>query len=181
MNEFTNVFNESMEEFLNIFSNIYNLDNEKLVKKYKYSYKKKRTGYMLFIKDLYREKKVNININFTKNSKIISEKWKNLDKNIKQVYNNKALLINKYQTENIEEIKENKENKEIKELPKIINKPKILYNDKLDDTKLEIFIYENKEYIKDNFNNVIEINDGEGKYIGIYKDDQDGCEIILLK
>jgi hypothetical protein len=180
MNDYVNIFNESMEEFLNIFSNIYNLNNKDLIKKYKYSHKKKRTGYMLFIKDLYKEKKVNTNINFTKNSKIISEKWKILDKNIKQVYNNKALLMNKYQTDDIENIK--KITKELKEdinnnkiIKKIIKK---LYNDNLDDTKLEFFYEKDKKYIKDNFNNIIEINDkNEGKYIGIYENNQ----IILIK
>jgi len=159
--EYINIYNNSLGDFLNIFSQSYNLDNEELKEKYTYVYSKKLTGYMLFVQDMYEKKKIDTNQKFTKNSKIISGMWKTIDKNVKKEYNDRALMQNS----------KGKPKKVVKIVEEEIKEPQIIYNNDLDNITLQEFEYNDKKYIKDIFNNIISINGkDEGEYIGIIKD-----------
>lgn len=162
--EHIEIFNNSLNEFLDIFSQNYNLENDELKKQYIYVHSKKLTGYMLFVQDMYEKKMIDTNEKFTKNSKIISQMWKTIDKNLKKEYNDKALMQNS----------SSKAKQVIKKVePVEIKEPEIIYNDNLDDTSLQEFQYENKTYLKDIYDNIIQINeDNEGTYVGCIKDNE---------
>ena len=167
MTEYVNLYNDCMGDFLDIFSKKYNLENENLREKYHYEHTKKLTGYMLFVQDMYQNKSINSENKFTNNSKIISQKWKTLDKNLKKQYNDTAMSRNtktkKVVIEIIEIIEEEKKDE------------KIIYNDELDCTDLTEIEKDGKKYIIDNYNNIINIDDTSGNYIGYVgyiKDDE---------
>ena len=162
--EYIELYNNSLGDFLDIFSKNYNLDTNELKDKYTYVYSKKLTGYMLFVQDMYKNNVLDSTEKFTNNSKIISNKWKTLDKNIKKGYNDKALEMNSKnkkpkKIEIVEEIKE----------PEI---PKIDYNGLSQNMTLFEFEKDGKKYIKDIFNNLIDIENNIGNYIGYIKDDE---------
>lgn len=155
MEEIINIYNNGFKLFSIELENKYNLDRNKLQKEYNYIYKKKITGYMLFVKEMYNNKELN-NLTISKTSKIISKKWKNLDKKTKQIYIDKANL-----------------HKNPKNIKKEIKPDKILnnnYNETLDNNILTKFIHNNKEYYIDNYNNIITVNNKLGKYVGYVQD-----------
>jgi len=162
--EYIDIYNNSLGDFLDVFSQNYNLDNKELKEKYTYVYSKKLTGYMLFVKDIYQTNTLNSEEKFSNNSKIISNKWKTLDKNIKQTYINKASTMNnKYKK--VKKVKKVEEKKEPE-------KPTIDYNNKLDDRTLFEYEKDGKKYIKDIYNNLIDISQDIATYIGYIKDDE---------
>jgi hypothetical protein len=162
MNDYVNLYNNSMSEFIDIFAKKYNLDIKKVKDDYKYVHKKRMTGYMLFVKDMYQQKNIDTDIKFTNNSKIISQKWKTIDKETKKKYNDKAKDMNN----SCKKIKDEENKKDENKNKKI----KVQYNDKLDDIYLNEVDYDGKQYIIDNFGNIIDIVDNIGTYIGYVKD-----------
>ena len=164
--EYVNLYNNSLGEFLDIFSKNYNLDTNELKEKYTYVHTKKLTGYMLFVQDMYNNDEINSDEKFTENSKIISNKWKTLDKNIKKEYNDKALKMNNKNKSPQKEVKKEPIEEEKKE-------DKIDYNSKLDNTTLIEFEKDGKTYIKDIFDNLIGLDESNiGTYIGYIKDNE---------
>ena len=161
--EYVGLYNDSLGEFLDMFSQTFNLDTVEIKERYHYVYSKKLTGYMLFVKDMYSSDKIDTNVKFTETSKMISKTWKELEKNLKKEYNDKALAMNN-------------KNKKKKEPVKVIVveevKPTIDYDGMLDDMELTEFEKDGKKYIKDVFNNIIEIKNSEGFYIGYIKDEE---------
>ena len=160
--EYIDIYNNSLGSFLDIFSKNYNLETKELKEKYTYVYSKKLTGYMLFVQDMYQNNMLDSDEKFTKNSKIISSKWKTLEKNIKKEY--KALAMNN-KNKKIKKIEKKEEKKE----PEI---EKIDYNGQLENTLLMEFEKDGKKYIKDIFNNLIDITNNIGNYIGYIKDNE---------
>ena len=164
MAEYIDIYNKSIGNFLEHFSKKYNLEANKIKEEYTYVYTKKLTGYMLFVKDMYKNNIINNNMLFKNNSKLISQKWKTLDPKIKKEYNDKAKSLNdvfKKPQQTIEKPK--KKQKEV---------IKVEYNTKLDDNILYEIIKDQKTYIIDNFKNIIDINNEEGMYVGYIKDDE---------
>lgn len=163
--EHIKIYNDSLGEFLDIFSKNYNLDTNELKQKYTYVHTKKLTGYMLFVKDMYAKEPTKNNEKFTERSKRISKKWKSLDKNIKKQYNDKAISMNNKN-------KKVKKPVKIEEKEPIVEEDKIDYNGELDNTTLFEFEKDGEKYIKDIFDNLIGINEENfGTYIGYIKDD----------
>ena len=160
--EYVDLYNNSMGEFLETFSQTFNLDTTEIKERYHYVYSKKLTGYMLFVKDMYSGDKINTNVKFTETSKMISKTWKELEKNLKKEYNDKALAMNN---------KNKKKPEPVKEVIVEEVKEQINYNDNLDNMGLTEFEKDGKKYIKDVFNNIIEIKNGEGLYIGYIKEE----------
>jgi len=164
--EYVKLYNDSLCEFLDVFSKNYNLDTNELKEKYTYVHTKKLTGYMLFVKDMYQSDQIDSNVKFTKNSKIISQKWKTLDKNLKKEYNDTALSMNSKN-------KKVKTPVKVEEKEPVIEEPKIDFNGQLDNTTLIEFEKDGKKYIKDIFDNLIGVNEEDiGTYIGYIKNDE---------
>jgi len=162
--EYVNLYNDSLFEFINIISKKYNLDSKKVKDEYKYVHTKKMTGYMLFVKDMYKQNNIDNDVKFTNNSKIISQKWKALDKDSKKVYNDKAKEMNNSYKKDAATVEKPKK-QQIKS-----TKIKVEYNNKLDDTTLTEVEYDGNKYVVDNFGNIIDITNDIGTYIGYIKD-----------
>ena len=155
MEEYINIYNQSLDKFLFSFSKGYNLSYEKLHKEYNYIHVAKCTGYMLYVQDMN-----DANNEFSNKPKIISKMWKELDKKLKKEYNAKAIKLKKKNNSTEPEVEEIKE----------IKKDEILYDELLYNTTLTEIIHNDKKYIKDVFDNVINIEGNEGTYIGYFKD-----------
>ena len=151
---YINIFNNSLDAFLNNVSKEYKLDKEELNETYKYNNMKKVSGYMLFVKEIYKTTEFT-NKKFVDNSKIISKKWKLMTVLEKEKYNKKAREINK---KNKKKSDKKKREKEDKEKINYIDK----YNDKLDNRALVEYEHKGIIYFKDCFDNII---NGKGEYV----------------
>ncbi len=157
------IYNKSIKEFANLFEDDI---SEKMQNTYSHFNNKKLTGYMLFVQDMYKELKTE-NITFSEKSKIISQKWKTIDKEKKNKY------IMEAAKRSVKKPKIVKKKKVVETVP---DKTRVTYDDSIIyNTKLKKIIYEDKFYIVDNFNNIIDTKTGH--YIGLY---QDG-NVILYK
>lgn len=157
--EYINLYNKSITNFIDNLTDRYsNLEND-IKEKYLYSDKKNTTGYILFIKDMYKENK---NID----KKTLSKKWKELNKVEKQKYLDKSKEINGKINKKNTKI-DNKKKQKQKQKDNIINifdYDKLLENNILYDIEID-----NKKYIIDIFKNIIDIK--TSKYIGYIKGD----------
>lgn len=151
---YINIFNTSLDLFLKDVSTNYNLDKEDLYEIYKYNNMKKVSGYMLFVKEIYKTTDF-IDKNFTDNSKIISVKWKTMTNTEKEKYNKIAREIN---NNNKKEKEKKKKRKTKEEKINLVD----TYNDKLNNTSLILIEHDGNVYYKDCFDNIINVN---GEYV----------------
>ena len=155
---YINIFNTSLDSFLNAVSDNYDLDKEELDETYKYNNMKKVSGYMLFVKDFYKFQHRDYHITnqkFVNDSKIISEKWKVMTSIEKEKYNKIAREIN---SKNKKEKDKKKKKKSIDEKTNYVDN----YNDKLDNRSMVEIQHDGKTYYKDCFDNIINEN---GEYV----------------
>jgi len=165
------IYNKSINEVLNSIQKNFNINDVNLKDNYTFIYKKRVTGYLLFVKEQYD----NCNDNEKCNSSIISKRWKSLSKEEKQVYTQmaKKQQINKEENIIYKNIKKSSKIKQ-ETTPKSKNKHRFLSyiaEQNINNNNLYKINLNDKEYIIDCFKNIIDIKDNIGKDIGFIDED----------
>jgi len=164
------IYNKSITQVLELVQKKYNINDNNMADNYTFVYKKRVTGYLLFVKEQYDNCKSGEKCN----SSIISKRWKALTKEEKQVYTKKAknATVLDDEEEKVPEEKVPEENQV--EKPKRKRKHSFLSyiaEQNPNNNNLYRITIQEKEYIIDCFKNIIDVQGNIGKDIGFIDDD----------
>jgi len=164
------IYNTSITQVLELVRKKYNINDNNMIDNYSFFYKKRVTGYLLFVKEQYDNCKPDEKCN----SSIISKRWKSLSKEEKQVYTKRAKKLSNTEEEKEESLPEENTEEEIVKKPETKRKHSFLSyiaEQNINNNNLYRITLKEKEYIIDCFKNIIDIKGDIGKDIGFIDDD----------
>jgi hypothetical protein len=133
------IYNNSIKDLSEIFFNLYNIEKTDFYDNYKQN-EKNKTKYAKFVKNMHDTEDIKNLKTIQEKSNEISKKWKN-EKDKKELINNNENIKIENKNETDDKIRQN-------------------------DFELKIITIDNNEYYIDSYNNIIELENGKGNYIG---------------